>query len=147
LANTYDLERQLLKVIAVDKDKVKSLKEITWEDTTEKIFLPHWEKSVKIYASILKDLTAVSLPELSRDNFSLFVKVVRVGKMLPANVEPRQVDPESQAQIVNNILGVGLAVALHRDGWQIETRIGQGYFFIKGNHKFEPFRVYLRVLT
>ena len=147
LANTYDLERQLLKVIAVDKDKVKSLKEINWEDTTEKIFLPQWEKSVKIYSSILKDLTTASLPELAGDNFSLFVKAVRTGKILPANVEPKQVAPESQVQIVNNVLGAGLAVALHRDGWQIETCIGQGFFFVKGDNKLEPFRVYLKLLS
>jgi hypothetical protein len=146
LSNARNIESQLLKAIAVDKEKIAKLREVDWDEIVETVYLPQWEKSAKTYYSVLKGFTASRLPERT-DNLELFARIARIGKMLPANVKPEQVEVNSRAQVVDNVIGAALAVALHREGWQIVSGLGENFQAIKGERQVELFTVYYRLLS
>lgn len=136
------LEDQLLDAIAVDKEKIKALKEIDWNDTVNMIYIPQWEKSSKTYQSVLKDLTPLKLWDAAQNYSGLFDKIAVIGKILPPKVSSSQVPADQKLQVVANIIGFAFVIALYRNGWKINTSPGDDIHLTKAKKSIEPFEIF-----
>jgi Zn-dependent protease with chaperone function len=135
-------ENLLLKGMIAQEEAFKKLKPIHWEEAVQYAFLPHWQKTVEIYGSILKNLTPSMLFETAQNIPSLFENVARIGKFLPANVQAAQVPVEKQFEVSNNIIGSALAAALNREGWAIKANPGEAVTCVQGTKELQPFLLF-----
>jgi Zn-dependent protease with chaperone function len=142
ISTVKDAEVSLLNAIAVDKAKARSLKPIAWDQMTDLVLVPQWEASAKKYAAVTTLLTPALLPDVAHSDLQYFTKIAAVGNFLPRNVTPDQVSPEDRTQVISNVVGSALIVALRRRGWSVRTNPGEDVFLVKGDKTLQPFQVF-----
>jgi len=135
LDNVQELETRLLAAFA-DESKVRALKPVSWENVGAEVHIPAWESFVRQQAAALANLTAAALPQISKN-------LGEVGRKMsyPAGTLPSS---EDQARLAVGLLGAALAVALHKQGWELHTLPGELYFQ-HGEFRIEPFDILQRL--
>ena len=110
------------------------MKPVTWEAAGAEVYLPIWEKRAQRYASILKGITPVAIPDLSGELRNLGRTIV--NKEAQAGSLNGDVD---FAQVAVSVLGSALAVALHQQGWELYALPGEEVCAQRGEQTIKPF--------
>jgi heat shock protein HtpX len=87
-----------------------ALQLLAWDDVGSKVWVPAWEAYTGKYAEVLAGNTPRALPALSQ-NLDAFSHRLR-------ECDGEDLAPEQRHQQATATLGMALAVALSRDGWQ-----------------------------
>lgn len=122
-------------------------KAIAWDDVVETAFVPQWEKSIQPYKKILDAFTPLNLFDEAQNTPRLFEKIATAGRILPPDVKVSQVPLDTQAQIVNNVIGAALAYSLKQNGWKIQTAPGEDLVFVKDKKELRPFNFYIHLAS
>jgi hypothetical protein len=109
LGDVEGLEARLLSAIAPEAS-AQVLPPLAWDDVGRKIWVPAWEACIGKYAEVLAGSTPSALPELlqNADAFALRLR----------QCDGEDLTPEQRQQHIIGTLGIALAVALSRNGWQ-----------------------------
>ena len=140
-----DLEGRILMSIAIDKEKIKTLKPLQWEDLTEIVYLPMWEKNAQSFAGALTGMTIGNLPEHAKKFPVLFLQIAANGWKLPPNVKPKDVPPQVQLQICSNVVGCALISTLRKQGWGVKTGLGEEVTLEEDGQIVKPFQVFIEM--
>lgn len=140
-------EDLVLKEMFTREEAFRKLKPIRWDEAVQYAFLPHWQKTVETYRSILRNLTPARIFETAQDIPTFFEKVARAGNFLPSNVQPSQVAQDKQMEVISNVIGSALASALNRDGWIIKANPGEEVMCVKGNKELRPFSLSTQLVS
>jgi hypothetical protein len=129
------LEVELL-VALTGAEKIRSFQPCRWEDVGENVLVPMWTAGLGTHRARIAGTTPAGLagaaarsPELGR-----------------AAAEGQLSDEEARGA-GTSILGAAFAVALHRQGWRIETEPGEPIRARKGGAVLEPFTVVERLAS
>src|SRR5262245_5437321 len=110
LGDVMELETRLVKAISTEPSAQTS-QLVAWSDVGWKVWAPTWEAYAGEHAKALSGITPRSLPHIAR-NLDLFSRRLR-----RADSEDRAV--EERREQASATLGIALAVALSRKGWEL----------------------------
>lgn len=124
------LEKELLAFMA-GKDSVAKLKSLSWDDAGDKVYLPSWLEYMKRpeVRRVLRDLKPESLAQM-----------LSKPSALAARLSDTMAEDERK-QIVEQSIGVSLAVALHQKGFRVTAEPGAPIACIRAEVIIEPFLV------
>ncbi len=109
-----------------------SIQWIRWEELGSKVTVPHWKQVTREYASVLQDVTAGTIPEQ-------IPKLPAIGASM-RDPKGMLLGPEQRRARAGHLLGMGLALALLDQGWELD--VSPGVFDLrKGGESFNPFRM------
>ncbi|MGE5251370.1 MAG: hypothetical protein ACM3QS_14285, partial [Bacteroidota bacterium] len=145
ISTAADVESGLVEALAVDKEKARGVKKISWGEMTSLVLAPQWERTAEKYAPLFGLLTPSQLPELARNRADLFAKMAHLGKFLPQNVAAEQVAAEEQTRMITNVVGSTLIAALRRQGWKVSTGPGEDVTLCLGKRSIKPFEAYWKL--
>lgn len=112
--------------------KPGTVKCVSWEDLGTKVTIPHWKQFAAEYASILRGVTAASLPD-QVPNFPAMGSSMRDPKGI-------LLGPEQRTRRAGQLFGIGLALALLDQGWILN--VAPGMFELRKNtESLNPFLV------
>jgi Zn-dependent protease with chaperone function len=125
-----DLEAaELVVVRSVLRDPAMPLTAVTWQEAGEKVWMPHWKKSLEELGDVFDDLTLPRLPVVTADSTLL-------SDRLPASLAI--LSPMAQHQRVLSLLGAWLAVHLHGRGFTARAEPGAEVRLEREGTAFEP---------
>jgi hypothetical protein len=126
------LETQLIKTISAEA-AAQTSQLVAWDDVGGKIWAPTWEAYAGEYTKVLSGITPRTLPQLAR-NLDPFSERLREsdGADLPAEERRKQ---------ASATLGVALAVALSRNGWQLYVFPGEDAVCARNGTLIKPFDI------
>src|SRR5438132_4654028 len=130
------VELNLLRFFAQDPLAIAALPKIDWAETGTRAFLPEWQVNVTKNADVLRTILPILLPSLLND-FPQFV----------ARLNLKDVPSDHHESAANAILGSGLAVRLHREGWVCDASPGRPITMSKGDAIIAPFTIMPRLAT
>lgn len=106
---------------------------MTWEDAGTEVYVPVWEERARRYASTLKGITPTALPDLSGE-------IRNLGRTIVSMEPEASLDEEVDfAQVAASVIGSALAVALHRQGWELYALPGEEVYARQGEKTIKPF--------
>ena len=126
------LETQLIKTIS-DEPPAQASQLVAWDDVGRKIWAPTWEAYAGEYAKVLSGITPRTLPQLAR-NLDPFSERLRESDGADLAAEERR----KQASAT---LGVALAVALSRNGWELHVFPGEDAVCERNGRLIKPFDI------
>jgi hypothetical protein len=124
------LERSLLGFVVVE-DHFAKLVDIEWDEAVARMHVPRWKKQAKALAEHAVGLTIERIPSTPTKLAAFGYRVLGVGS--------DELDEESAAGFAADRLGVLVAAALVRKGWDVTTGVGEPFVFTKGEHTLQPF--------
>jgi Zn-dependent protease with chaperone function len=122
-----EIEKQLI-ASAADRDTVRRLKPVQWDDVGHAVYLPRWETFLREHGAALSKVTPATLPDLDWE---------ALEKRLRASTR-QEGDATGLAEFA---VGAGLSVALSRQGFGIEAAPGMSVILVRGGQRLEPFAV------
>ena len=137
--NVSELEAEMMAAIAGDV-KVKEMQPVDGEAVGAQALLPQWEEMVGEHRQVLAGITPMALPDVAR-NLPAF------GSKLawPDGAPPD--DPEVIRGAAITVLGAGLLVGLHNQGWRVSALPGEPVFCERDSSRIEPFNVVLQLAS
>lgn len=136
LSNVTELEQRWLGFI-VDTAEVEKLRRVEWNEVTTTVLLPLWRNEVMRNASVLGDATVADLPAIVAESAALEVNLPQFG-----NVGE---ELEKRVRFVRWVAGIGLLLALQRDGWLLESVPGAPACARKGEITWVPSEIVQRL--
>jgi heat shock protein HtpX len=124
------LETQLINTISAEP-AAQTSQLVAWDDVGEKIWAPTWEAYAGEYSKVLSGITPRTLPQLAR-NLDSFSQRLRESDGADLAAEERR----KQASAT---LGVALAVALSRNGWELHVFPGEDAVCERNGTLMKPF--------
>lgn len=124
------LERETFAFVS-PQEIADRLEPISWEDVSERVFLPLWKYAARQHALELDGLTIGSLQTLAATPGSLRA---RFGFT-------RDVPEDALRGQIALILTHAMQAALAREGWRIETSPGEPISLVKTHIRLQPFQV------
>lgn len=115
-----DVEKQLLASLA-DREKVRQLKPVTWDEVGPKVLVPRWEAFVREHSFALAGVTPASLATLDW---------TAVGRKVAQSMKRADAEP---LPVADYAVGAGLAVALSRKGFAVEAPPGAPVSLVEGD--------------
>lgn len=97
----------------------------------EKVWIPMWRTRLREHATALAGVTADSLPEM-------LVEPEVLGQALARDTS---IPPDQARTVVVSIFGAGMALALHDQGWKLQSGVGAVVRAEHGDLALEPFSV------
>jgi Zn-dependent protease with chaperone function len=107
-----------------------SLQRVTWEDVGAQVTIPTWRKFVGNNAGLLKGLTVLSIPLVTKRIGDLGAKIPDPKGML--------LTPEQRTGRASQLLAAAFGLAMVDDGWQLHDLPGV-FYFSRDEQRFEPF--------
>lgn len=133
------LEIEILNGMA-NKELTSQLRNISWDDIGEQVYIPLWESMVRKQSEILRGVTCLSLVdslERFKDNKSLRDLVVPPGQ---------KPSLQEKIRIAVGVFGVALFVGLRDNGWDVKPIApGLAVALTSGETEIEPFSVVNRI--
>jgi heat shock protein HtpX len=132
LGEITGLERRLIKAISTEPS-AQSSQWVAWENVGEKVWAPAWKAYAREYANLLSGITPRTLPQLALnlDPFSERLRECDGAELVAA-------ERRKQA---STILGVALAVALSRNGWELHVFPGKDAVCERNGTLIRPFEI------
>ena len=130
LGEIVGLETRLIEVISTEPSAQAS-QLVAWEDVGGKIWAPTWEAYAGEYAKVLAGITPRTLPQLAR-NLDPFSERLRESDGADLAAEERR-------KHASATLGVALAVALSRNGWELHVSPGEDAVCERNGTRLKPF--------
>jgi heat shock protein HtpX len=132
LGDIMGLETRLIRAMSTEPSAQAS-QLMAWDDVGGKIWVPTWEAYVGDYAKVLSGITPWTLPQfaLNLDPFSDRLRESD-GADLPS---------EERREQAAGILGVALAVALSRNGWELHVTPGDDAVCERNGALIKPFDI------
>ena len=112
--------------------KAGSVKCISWEDLGPKVTIPQWKQMTTEYSAALQGVTAGTIPEQ-------VPKLPAIGASM-RDPKGMLLGPEQRRMRAAHLLGMGLALALLAQGWELDVSPGM-FDLRKGAESFNPFRM------
>jgi hypothetical protein len=115
------------------------LQPVAWDEVGGKIWIPTWETYAGNYAKVLAGITPSSLPELSQnlDAFSCHLR----------DSDGEDLAPEEHRQQAVAILGVAIALALSRNGWELRALPGEDVICEHAETLINPFDIVPKLVS
>ena len=132
LGDIEGLETRLMGATS-NEPAIQALQLVAWEEVGGKIWAPTWATSAAKYAGALAGNTASTLPELSQ-NLDAFSH--RLGE-----VDGGALALEERRQQATAVLGIALALALRRTGWQLRVLPGDDAVCERQGAIIKPFDI------
>jgi heat shock protein HtpX len=132
LGDPEGLETRLLSTTA-NGPAAQALQSVAWDEVGWKIWAPTWKAYAAKYAQALAGYTPCTLPELSQ-NLEAFSRLLR-------EADGEDLAPEERHQQVTTTLGVALAVALSRNGWELHVLPGDDVVCERKGIIIKPFDI------
>jgi hypothetical protein len=126
------LETQLIKSISAEATAQTS-QLVAWNDVGRKIWALTWEAYAGEYAKVLSGITPRTLPQLAR-NLEPFSERLRESDGADLAAEERRKQTSAT-------LGVALAVALSRNGWELHVFPGEDAVCKRNGTLIKPFDI------
>jgi heat shock protein HtpX len=106
---------------------------ISWEESGDRVLVPGWQRLQSRTAACVDAATTTTLPDLAADAVRLGSTAARALGAIGS------VPPEQARAVVVDVLGSGLALALRRLGWSVESLPGAPVRMRAGGVMVEPF--------
>jgi heat shock protein HtpX len=132
LGDIEGLETHLIGA-ASNEPTAQALQLVAWEEVGWKIWAPAWEAYIGKYAKVLAGSTPFTLPELSQ-NLDAFSHRLRES-------DGEDLTPEERRQQAPATLGIALAVALGRNGWNLQVLPGNDAVCERKEAIIKPFDI------
>jgi Zn-dependent protease with chaperone function len=132
LGNIEGLETQLISPTS-NEPTAKAFQLIAWNEVGWKIWAPAWEAYAGRYAKVLAGNTPRTFPELSQ-NLDAFARRL-------SEFDGEDLAPEERHQQATATLGIALAVALSRNGWELQVLPGDDVVCERKGAIFKPFDI------
>jgi heat shock protein HtpX len=132
LGDIAGLETRLIKAISTEPSAQAS-QLVAWDDVGWKIWAPTWETYAGEQAKVLSGITPRTLPQMAR-NLDPFSRRLRGANSEDLTAEERRAQASA-------ILGVALAVALHRNGWELHALPGEDAVCERNGTLIKPFDI------
>ena len=130
VAEIQALERQLLAPIA-ERNAIRDLKPIRWEEVGERVYLPQWAEVVRGKAEHFGSLTVSTLPAKAHDvALAIGRDVAPAGAVFP---------DEDLIRRGAWFIAAVLALALARSGWSIRALVGEPILLTRGSDTVDTF--------
>jgi hypothetical protein len=126
------LETQLIKTISAETSAQAS-QLVAWDDVGGKIWAPTWGAYAGEYAKVLSGITPRTLPHLAR-NLDPFSERLRES-------DGAHLAAEGRRKQASATLGVALAVALSRNGWELHVFPGEDAVCERNGTLIKPFDI------
>jgi Zn-dependent protease with chaperone function len=127
LSGLEDLERLLLPRL-VDGE-IGRLEPVAWAELGSRFHLPRWETTVRENAAVLAGLTPLSF--IGADLEELGKRFGKGGAKI--------VDPKAARRAVLPVAGAALAVALAKQGFEVQVSPGEPLTLVRGDRRIDPF--------
>jgi hypothetical protein len=126
------LETQLISLPS-HGSTAQAFQAVAWEDVGGKVWAPAWEALIGKYATALAGNTPRTLPQLSQ-NLEAFSYRLR-------ECDGADLTSEERDQHASAMLGIALATALSRNGWQIKVAPGEDAICERQGVMIIPFEI------
>ncbi|MEM7800972.1 MAG: M48 family metallopeptidase [Chloroflexota bacterium] len=103
---------------------------IDWEKIGSKVYLPGWKQTYQNYGKGLNGITLEQLPEIAG----------AIGAHIPTDWQSNTT-PESRAAQFRTVIGIGIALLLQQNGWEIKTQVEDQAYFICEDMTIFPFKI------
>jgi len=137
LAQVEQHARALMRY-ALGPDLMAKLRQITWEEAGEAVYVRGWHEMARQYAEWLGGRTVDDMPS-GRKAF------MQLGSALVAKREADVTADDCIARAVH-VLAASLGSALARAGWEVETGPGQPLVLVRGPERLDPNVVLTRLV-
>lgn len=104
---------------------------IEWDHVTEKVWIPQWQTSIDQIGAGLDGLRLWQAVEMLRSP-------EHVSKLIASNLI-NEIPADDHKQVAGQVLQMAFAVALHREGWRLESPLGGDIMAIRDEHSVLPF--------
>jgi heat shock protein HtpX len=132
LGEIAGLETRLIEALSTEPSAQAS-QLVAWDDVGGKIWAPTWEAYAGEYAKVLLGITPRTFPQLAR-NLDAFSDHLRDSDGADLPSDERRVQAAA-------ILGVALAVALSRNGWELHVSPGEDIVCECNGTRLKPFEI------
>jgi heat shock protein HtpX len=132
LGDIAGLETRLINAMSTEPSAQAS-QLVAWEDVGWKIWAPTWEAYAGEYAKVLSGITPRTLPQLAR-NLDSFSERLRES-------DGAELTPEERRRQASTTLGVALAVALSRNGWELHVSPDEDVVCERNSTRLKPFDI------
>jgi Zn-dependent protease with chaperone function len=112
---------------------MQAFQSVAWEEVGEKVWAPAWETYAEKYAEVLAGNTSCTFPEFSQ-NLDAFSR--RLGE-----IDGEDLAPEERRQQATAVLGIALALALRRTGWELRVLPGDDAICERHSTVIKPFDI------
>ena len=135
LTDADSIEQKFLEAANPDMPK-NWLQRVSWEEKGSKVLIPSWTASVAEYASLLRGITAESLPDA----------LGRAPQIAPQIRDPKGMllTPEQRVERVRLLLGTAFGLALVNHGWALHSRPGE-FYLSHGDEQLSPYKEILQL--
>jgi heat shock protein HtpX len=130
LRDPEGLETALL--VALFGEEAADLPTLAWDDVGREVYLARAHALCAAHGEVLGDATVADLADLTQN-------LGRIAGQLQ-NREP-ELPPEAAPDFAATLLAEALLVALERDGWTVETALGEPLTARRGGEALDPFEV------
>jgi hypothetical protein len=136
LGEVAELETRLVNAMSTEP-AAQASQLVAWDDVGGKIWVPTWEAYAGEYAKVLSGITPRTLPQLARNLYSFSE---RLRESDGAHLAPEERHGQAAA-----ILGVALAAALSRNGWEFHVLPGDDVVCERHGTLIKPFEIVPRL--
>lgn len=136
------MEGPLLRALAVDREKIKGLKSLRWDEVAN-VIIPRWGETAIRYEQEFAGVNIEDLAEIDAE--SMFTKIATRSGMLPAGVKSEQITAlgrDVHVRLCNDVIGQCLGYLLTKEGWELHFKLGEPALLTKDEHTIDPFNVY-----
>ena len=130
LANPERYEADLLKSLT-GVEHLNDYQTIGWHEVGAQVYVPIWKKNLAEFAWLLQGKTVEDI-YLSCVDFENF------GKNFASTNDPME-KKEEKLFMTTNVLGTAFALALHENGWAVESELGKAIRLTNNGLAIEPF--------
>ncbi len=137
IGNPSDLEFALVKSIIKD-DIYQRLKPMSWDTDLAAAYISHWEKETKLFPQFLQSLKATAIPDMLENPVG-YVKMID---------HRRGIDPDEFQYLFRRLqfaASAGLALLLIKEGWVLQTKLGEYPVLSKNDVEINPFAVFIEL--
>lgn len=136
LCNVTELEREWLGFV-VDPAKAEMLQHVDWEAVPAAVLIPAWENEIAKSGFVLGDATLADLTSVIAESQ---VRAARLPQFGNSDEEL-----EKRVHFLHWLAGVALALALHREGWEIESAPGSPVRVRRGGVAWNPLEMVKKI--
>jgi heat shock protein HtpX len=128
-------ERRMLRELA-DAKSADNLQPVTWDEVVTKVYLPGWEAAIRKHATVLGSIGIETIPVPAQNLLGLAEKLKL--SLLYRDSATRQ---------AAEVLAIGLACALVRQGWAPQSVPGKPFACRRGAAILEPLSIVQRLAS
>ena len=133
-----EVEKELVALRAVDRDKPMGLKPLAWEEVGGAVHVPLWEEFLRENGSVLAGVTPATLPTLDWEGLGRkLIKRLGLGEGEP--------EPPPPLPAAGFAVGAAVGVALAQRGFAIEAPPGAPVTLVRGSRRIELFELRERI--